>query len=849
MDDGEMDRREAQREEARGEDGGDVSEDRYSTDGDSNTAPVPSTLRGITSPTSTSASVPIPRHMLLHKTRLCRDFMQTGKCQFLGLCSFAHGRHELRSAQEAARHASQQSLKQQEEVKRRAAELEQLKAAQGMLPVPIDPNLKNFTFSSRVVRVMASANYPDDAHFCIAESTPGNPDVFVSRKAIPEDVWKDLMDWWISSKNSHVPMVLQIECQMHKKGTNNFRAFDVKRDPLSLSACGNASAATGEDTYDGKADDPFARPPKNIDGDFAPKYGHTCKITSSGKNFSFADDCIFIRNELRDACGIKGLWVGDVVIVDATFNHLRRNWVASSVALVRRNNTGYNMMQDAIIKMQEELLQTAGLPIPSVQAESDGVADEAAKPVSAATSIAVGGLHAGAGADGTEEMPAATAALTDETARGALESAVDALRAAGEDEVGSAAVTAPSAVDEGEHGAAAAVEDAPGNSGGDSGSSAADVVASLVKGNPLLSALTGSGGNSQDLSLVLRDPNVLQTLISALQQQRAQQQRSVVAAGDLERQEQANAQNLAENGSGSDAAQLAISREERMKFNFRTEMCGNFLKHGHCRYGNKCMFAHSKQELRTVGSPLPPAEAAIADQIAAAILHTQSRTDDGGAGGAGKRSIRPGAADLDADDTDRGKRARAHSGGAAAAAAAAPAWVGALEKYSEEELCSGELFVCGLDRRVRTSEDLRAIFAVYGPVKDARMIQQSGVKAGARRQVSKGYGFVLFQDTRDNLKAVTALDGSRNAHGRRIKVMPAESSGTSAAVHEEERSLEDALAAALVQEDYLDPQAVGGDGQAPGAAGNALEGSVFEEEHLMLQSAEQGNMRVCMMQV
>lgn len=48
-------------------------------------------------------------------------------------------------------------------------------------------------------------------------------------------------------------------------------------------------------------------------GDLQPKYGHVCRITSSGKNFSFADDCIFIRNELRDACGIKGLWVGDVV--------------------------------------------------------------------------------------------------------------------------------------------------------------------------------------------------------------------------------------------------------------------------------------------------------------------------------------------------------------------------------------------------------------------------------------------------------------------------------------------------------------------------------------------------------
>jgi hypothetical protein len=53
------------------------------------------------------------------------------------------------------------------------AELEAFKAAQGMLPVPIDPALENVTFSSRVVRVMASANYPDDAHFCIAESSPG----------------------------------------------------------------------------------------------------------------------------------------------------------------------------------------------------------------------------------------------------------------------------------------------------------------------------------------------------------------------------------------------------------------------------------------------------------------------------------------------------------------------------------------------------------------------------------------------------------------------------------------------------------------------------------------------------
>ncbi|EKX41160.1 hypothetical protein GUITHDRAFT_42616, partial [Guillardia theta CCMP2712] len=32
-----------------------------------------------------------------HKTRLCREFMQKGTCQFERICSFAHGRDELRS--------------------------------------------------------------------------------------------------------------------------------------------------------------------------------------------------------------------------------------------------------------------------------------------------------------------------------------------------------------------------------------------------------------------------------------------------------------------------------------------------------------------------------------------------------------------------------------------------------------------------------------------------------------------------------------------------------------------------------------------------------------------------------
>ena len=34
-------------------------------------------------------------------------------------------------------------------------------------------------------------------------------------------------------------------------------------------------------------------------------------------------------------------------------------------------------------------------------------------------------------------------------------------------------------------------------------------------------------------------------------------------------------------------------------------------KIGHCRYGHKCMFAHTKDELRTIGSPLLPAVAGV----------------------------------------------------------------------------------------------------------------------------------------------------------------------------------------------------------------------------------------------
>jgi hypothetical protein len=52
---------------------------------------------------------------------------------------------------------------------------------------------------------------------------------------------------------------------------------------------------------------------KPLDGNFEPKIDFRCTITSSGKNFSFADDCIYIKNELRDEQGIRGLWVGDIV--------------------------------------------------------------------------------------------------------------------------------------------------------------------------------------------------------------------------------------------------------------------------------------------------------------------------------------------------------------------------------------------------------------------------------------------------------------------------------------------------------------------------------------------------------
>jgi hypothetical protein len=41
-----------------------------------------------------------------------------------------------------------------------------------------------------------------------------------------------------------------------------------------------------------------------------------------------------------------------------------------------------------------------------------------------------------------------------------------------------------------------------------------------------------------------------------------------------------------------------LKREDRMKFKFRTEMCRHLLKSGQCSYGDKCMFAHTRDELQ-----------------------------------------------------------------------------------------------------------------------------------------------------------------------------------------------------------------------------------------------------------
>jgi hypothetical protein len=68
---------------------------------------------------------------------------------------------------------------------------------------------------------------------------------------------------------------------------------------------------------------------------------YQCTITSWGPKFAFADGEIFISKDLRETCGIRALFVGDIVSVNAMYNPVKKTWVASHVQLVRRNNTGY----------------------------------------------------------------------------------------------------------------------------------------------------------------------------------------------------------------------------------------------------------------------------------------------------------------------------------------------------------------------------------------------------------------------------------------------------------------------------------------------------------------------------
>ena len=291
----------------------------------------------------------IPKHLLLHKTRLCREFMQKGSCQFERICSFAHGKDELRSPFDTSKLAA--ILTQTD------------RTASG--PVAAENGPENSTLSGKIARVMASDSYPPDAHFCISESAPGQADIFISRRTFSQDLWLEVQRWWNILKGQG-NFELQVICQPHKKGSNNWRALSVSKgkyspDPTSQPLPPDnetSSAVKDSSTLEDIIAPLTQQAEKSTVSQFfpeqlqPPKIGYTCTITSSGKNFSFADDCIYIKNELRDACGIKGLWVGDIVKIDAAYNLVRKNWVATSVALVQRNNSGYLMLQEAIDKMQ-----------------------------------------------------------------------------------------------------------------------------------------------------------------------------------------------------------------------------------------------------------------------------------------------------------------------------------------------------------------------------------------------------------------------------------------------------------------------------------------------------------------
>ena len=89
------------------------------------------------------------------------------------------------------------------------------------------------------------------------------------------------------------------------------------------------------------------------------------QITSAGSKFSFADKNIFISNAVRNASRTRGLFLGDLVSVDALWNDAKQGWVASFVRVLKRNNTGY-------VKHSSDIADKKARP--AAAGESDGEA-------------------------------------------------------------------------------------------------------------------------------------------------------------------------------------------------------------------------------------------------------------------------------------------------------------------------------------------------------------------------------------------------------------------------------------------------------------------------------------------
>jgi hypothetical protein len=59
----------------------------------------------------------------------------------------------------------------------------------------LSDGVHRLTVEGRVVRVMASDRFPLEAHFCVVESAPGVPDIFVPRRVIPPEHWVTVAHW------------------------------------------------------------------------------------------------------------------------------------------------------------------------------------------------------------------------------------------------------------------------------------------------------------------------------------------------------------------------------------------------------------------------------------------------------------------------------------------------------------------------------------------------------------------------------------------------------------------------------------------------------------------------------